>query len=536
MIITLAIGMTFTDGVTYADGVSLDKSEALIAHNMQESMTTMSTDPNVGPANCRYGIAGTNSAVAWFDTLSAGTYINFSAEDESAGEHNADFVRVIWVSQRKDADENYLQDYYANPSGSALTALVQQHPGSIWIIGNEIDRVGQGEIHADVYATAYHELHTTIKQADPTAQVAISGLVQFTPNRESYLTMVWDAYQQQYVEPMPVDVWNMHVYVLSELDDDGNPGDIASTALGTDHTNGMWDGFGNTRNCNDPNDNMYCRSEHDNIEIFTNQIVNMRRWMAERGQQQKPLVLSEFGLLYPYWEDGGQCGIPDEFGNCFDPERTSEFLRSTVQWLETASDPALGYGLDNDKLVQQWMWYSLHKSHIGSASNLLDGDYNDAVPGSESVLTLQGQTFMQEATNQPMTSNLVIERVNVNDGQPVVLGLGGATVDVRVSIRNNGNTAVNSPMTVTIYSDAAQTNPIGDVVIEPVIHGCARSVYDAVIEWTIEDEGLHNFYVDVDSADSITESNEADNTDAGFVLVEGADFEVQSIFLPMVLR
>ena len=43
--------------------------------------------------------------------------------------------------------------------------------------------------------TAYHELYTLIKGADPTARLAIGGVIQATPLRLEYLTKVWNEYR-----------------------------------------------------------------------------------------------------------------------------------------------------------------------------------------------------------------------------------------------------------------------------------------------------------------------------------------------------
>ena len=76
-----------------------------------------------------------------------------------------------------------------------------------------------------------------IKNVDPTAQVAISGLVEVTPGRLQYLDIVWNTYMQEFGTPMPVDMWTMHLYILPEvqLQPDGSidANGIANVALGT---------------------------------------------------------------------------------------------------------------------------------------------------------------------------------------------------------------------------------------------------------------------------------------------------------------
>ncbi|MEZ4661306.1 MAG: hypothetical protein R2911_27465 [Caldilineaceae bacterium] len=73
--------------------------------------------------------------------------------------------------------------------------VVDAHPGDLWILGNEPDRDTQDGRTPDAYAEFYHAVYTFLKARDPTAQVAIGGVVQATPLRLRYLDMVLSAYQ-----------------------------------------------------------------------------------------------------------------------------------------------------------------------------------------------------------------------------------------------------------------------------------------------------------------------------------------------------
>jgi len=68
----------------------------------------------------------------------------------------------------------------------------------------------------DLYARAYHELYALLKSADPTAQVAVGGIVQATPLRLKYLDMIRQTYRQLYGAELPADLWNIHTFVLRE--------------------------------------------------------------------------------------------------------------------------------------------------------------------------------------------------------------------------------------------------------------------------------------------------------------------------------
>ena len=92
----------------------------------------------------------------------------------------------------------------------------KQYPGRTWLIGNEPDVRWQDNVKAEDYAVAYHNAYTAIKGADITTEVAIGGISQVTPIRLRYLDQIWAAYQTKYGEAMPVDVWNIHAFVLRE--------------------------------------------------------------------------------------------------------------------------------------------------------------------------------------------------------------------------------------------------------------------------------------------------------------------------------
>ena len=75
-------------------------------------------------------------------------------------------------------------------------------------------------------------------------------------------------------------------------------GDIANVALGTDPSLAKRGPGLNSAQCD--LDEIYCYAEHDDRLIFEQQVRAMRRWMFDHGQSRRPLILSEFSILYPY--------------------------------------------------------------------------------------------------------------------------------------------------------------------------------------------------------------------------------------------
>jgi hypothetical protein len=224
------------------------------------------------------------------------------------------------------------------PDAERIEAAARANPGSTWLLGNEPDVIWQDNVTPERYAELYHELYELLKAADPTCKVAIAGVSQATPLRLDYLDRILEAYEARFDTPMPVDVWNVHGFVLREEQDSWG----VSIPPGLTAQSGK----------------LYEIEDHDDIDLFTAQILAVRRWMAERGQRDRPLVVSEYGVL-----------MPVDYG--FDRERVRDFMYATFDYFLEATDDEVGYPEDGNRLVQWWCWYSLADDQYAT-SNLFD--------------------------------------------------------------------------------------------------------------------------------------------------------------------
>jgi hypothetical protein len=225
------------------------------------------------------------------------------------------------------------------PSRAEIARALAANPGSLWLIGNEPDVPWQDNTTPEEYAQRYHELAVFIKTLDPSAQLAIGGISQVTPLRLSYLDRALDAYERQYGAPMPVDVWNIHTFILREERDSWG----VSIPPGFDDVQqGM----------------LWEIENHDDLDLMRQQIVDFRRWMARHGQRDKPLIVTEYGIL-----------MPEEYG--FPPEAVEAFMRQSFDLFLTERDPEVGYPRDDDRLVQRFVWYSLSDT-MYPTSNLVE--------------------------------------------------------------------------------------------------------------------------------------------------------------------
>lgn len=475
--------------------------------------------PNT-PQSCRYAVSnlGPNANI-WNAVLRAGMFIDFGTNNNSSA--TATYVPIIRLES--DGANGYV---IRSPGGGLpmIRTRVLANPGSLWIVGNEPDTFAQDGLTAEVYARGYHDVYHTIKRADPTARVANAALVSGTPNRIEYMEQIYQAYQRLYGTPWPVDVWTMHSYILPEMGPNGEPHQFWKPAIGTSGANGMRESTFRPQDCQNPNDNRYCYAEHDSVEIVESHIRNIRNWMASKGQQDKALMLTEWSVLYPYEIDPDGCYLQDEFGNCYTPQRVRTFMNDSINMFESLTDPAIGNPHDGNRLVQNWFWFSTYTTREGSASNLLQGGAATATDGFEQYLTIKGQAFITRATQQPLRPNLYVANV-------FAAASASDTVRLTALIVNNGNVPPSRSFKVTFYADAALTNAVAEQAVTVPIDGCALERYYVTADWQAP-AGMRYYYVQVDSANEIVESNETDNGGRAIAFSQAA----YTVHIPVVRR
>jgi hypothetical protein len=214
------------------------------------------------------------------------------------------------------------------PNWGTIQQVIAANPGALWLIGNEPDHPGQGNNTPEQYALIYHEAYYFIKNADPSAQVAIGGVVLPSPLRLKWLDLARNHYQVTYSETMPVDVWNTHVQILQEKRGDWGCG----IPVGLTENQGR----------------LYEIIDNCNVNAFTQLMDEFRTWLYERGEQDKPVIISEYGVLMPsgYLPQGD--------------ESVRAFMQGTFDYMLTRKDPFKGYAADEGRYVQRWLWFSLN--------------------------------------------------------------------------------------------------------------------------------------------------------------------------------
>lgn len=314
----------------------------------QRPIDTVTTAPFAEPYSLRWraGVGVPDGALSYFDWPAdrPGWYLNWTTNfrveslflgigrrvrmETPVREYGMEFTPMVRVRNGR-----------LHPDAQILRDLAQQNRGLTWLIGNEPDVRWQDNTPAEIYAIAYHRAYHAIKSGDPTAKVAIGGVSQITPLRLQYLDRIWDFYHSLYGVEMPVDVWNMHAFVLRE----------ERTGWGVNIPPGFYI---------EQRGELWDVADHDDLTLVERQIWDMRRWMAERGQRDKPLWITEYGIL-----------MPTEYG--FDAERVAAFLEGSFELFLNLRDPELGFSEDDNRLVQRWNWYSARDSRYPTG-NLFD--------------------------------------------------------------------------------------------------------------------------------------------------------------------
>ncbi len=284
--------------------------------------------PGAIPYRQRFGVAASAAdiAPALHIGLPIGGYLNWNVNTQPvAGQ--ATFWQMIRINQGG-----------VRTPWSDIDAALRANPGATWLIGNEPDVAVQDNVTPDQYARIYHEAYHYIKSRDPDALAAIAGVAQPTPLRRAYLDIVLETYQREFHQSMPIDIWNVHAFILRE-------------------EAGSW-GAGIPPGMGSAGAMLYEIKDNADLNIFRQNILDFRAWMAAKGYGNRPLAITEYGVL-----------MPADYG--FPPEVTIPFMTGTFDFFLTAAN-GNGYPADGNRLVQWWYWFSLYDPKDFVNSNLYD--------------------------------------------------------------------------------------------------------------------------------------------------------------------
>lgn len=368
---------------------------------------------------CRFGVnhggAGELTSFA-LDSLNAGFFIDYRA-DTAAKPATMEQLRMVRLNQ---PDKNSTE-YSSSPSIATITSLAQAHPGAIWLVGNEPDRIiFQDDLTPEAYARAYHELRQAIKNVDPAAVVIAGNIVQASPLRLRYLDLVLAAYRSAYGSNMEVDAWGIHAFILNEQA--GQWG--ADIPRGVSATEG-W---------------VLTTAQNADFSLFQQQIVAFRTWMAANGYRHQPLYITEYGVL-----------MPDGYGyGPFSPLEVSAYMTRTFDYMLTTTDANLGHPADDNRLVQHFSWYSINDkiklvngNFQGFNGYLFDPDLgNQRSPMGDAYANYTAQLVSQ--------TDLLVSDLQFSPATPLASS-GSVTMTIQVKVGNAGNTVSPKDFTLRLY-------------------------------------------------------------------------------------
>jgi hypothetical protein len=355
--------------------------------------------------------------------------------------------------------------------------IVDANPGDHWILGNEMDRYGQDGLTPLQYARFYHDVYYFIKQRDPSSRLAIGGIVQPTKLRLRYLDMVLSAYEQQYGEKMPIDIMDIHNFILPE-----NCGWGAGIPPGLNAY---------------ANEGTPCPATlaaHGNIETFKQQIRTLRQWMKDRGYQDRPLVISEYGILLSQYH-----GFPHSV--------VRNYMLASFDFMLNTKDSATGYPADDYRLVQQFAWFSLNyyefdlATYQGLNGNLFDHGSRQIMP-----LGIDFANYTSQVTVR--TIDLAVKSFGAT---PATVN-GGAPVTLQTAILNSGGVAAEG-VTVRFYNGDPrnQGQLLGASSTFPqILPGCEQT-QNVSFAWTPLQAGTYAIFAELVASNQSAESNQANN-------------------------
>ena len=425
----------------------------------------------------RMGIGG--SIGMYNPALQAGWYMDWGSSSNPSHPAGLEYAQTIYlrvhdtgsICGARPAPASQRSQVTEDITGTALIDNLRANPGALWLIGNEPDSIYNGNpIMPELYAELYHEFYTFIKTHDPSARVAIGAVVQPSPLRLEYLDKALNHYQAVYGEKLPTALWNIHLYAFREVACDYGAG----TPPGASH-----DGWS------------YDWPLWSDADLAAQHLREMRQWLADKGERDKPLIVTEFGQLLP--DDGSYCyGSPSV---CVTQETSRTTLQNDFNYFLTLTDPLTGYPADGNRLIQLWAWYSL-KNQVGYGGDLINSD---------GTLTLAGRAFAEMAS-QRFVPYVDLYPVPLITPTLPASSSGPISVSLAVQLDNRGNTLARSvPMRFSQY-DTSGLLTSDLITVSQVLTRYGGVQPQVSREWQIAPATLYTFTFEIDPAQTISQA------------------------------
>ncbi|HIC88274.1 MAG TPA: hypothetical protein EYP04_02585, partial [Anaerolineae bacterium] len=180
-------------------------------------------------------------------------------------------------------------------------------------------------------------------------------------------------------------------------------------------------------------------------------------------------------------------------------------------YLLSATDPDIGYPADDNRLVQQWLWYSLNDTNYENSGKTWSALFD---PETHEILEM-GRVFANAlaALRRPYV-DLVPAYVEFDADQPVYFG-DSRPLTATAVIRNLGNEPVVQPFEVQVYEERTTSKgSTSTLLTSQVIVGLpARHEGEAqvALQWIPPADNDWRLRVVVDPTDVVLEARENNN-------------------------
>ncbi len=460
---------------------------------------------------CHFGLA---LLTPWtsFDvsTLGIGNYVDWGSTRNPSIPANIDYNRVLYVG-----DSSFL------PTLARLPALLASNPGSVWIIGNEPDSevTYQDHIAPEIYGERFYDLATLIRKDDPTAKIAFGPVIEPTPVRIYYLTQALNRVAQlaggMAQAHALIDVYTIHGFILNEAHLYDSTGKAISWGAGlpVGYDPATWPApelihpeLGETWKIYD-------------LNTFTSRLINFRQWMKDQGEQNKPLWITEFGVLFPP-EGNPYLYVSDAV--------TANFMAQAFDFMLGHKDPQLGYAADDNRLVQRWTWFSLNGRRNAAGGSLFDPTNNAS--------TVVGDRYAQydpSLSAVPVTNPTVYVLPNSLAAAPVSISNLPGRVNYIVSVKV-GNQVSSDRRTGVMFNLYEGSTLIGSVSTE--IPRCGGNVKVGFLMKDLLPGQSHTFSAHI----ALLPGNGVDNNNAANNQISFPPITMPNLvpraFIPLVLQ
>ena len=448
---------------------------------------------------CRFGIASPLGSNGYdIASIGVGSYLDWGAVSNPSLPTGVEYIRILRVR-----DDLYSQTL-AN-----LPGWVEVNPGSVWVVGNEPDTSyeDQDGLFPEVYADRFYETAQILRNLDPSARIAFGSIVQPTPIRLRYLDRAWDRLVADAGSSIAasalVDIWSSHSFILNE----------EWGGWGT----GIPPGFEN-----DHADAVIISNLEDtySIDIFRQRVIALRSWMANKGERDKPLWITEYGSLMPPIDPPGG---PDYY-NVSD-EDTANYMLATFNFMLSATDDQTGLPGDNNKLVQRWFWYSLNDHRYNFGGSIFD-------PDNGNTLTLVGQSFQNYQPFNLAQPDLFPESLSI---APLSYNSDRTLVNYRLDLKIRNAISANTSSSAQAWIYDGNPDEGGTLIAGPIssdaIQRCGGSVMVSVYWMGVQPLTQHTIYVQVDSI-GVSDTNPVNNRASYIVYLDLPKLS----FLPLISR